>query len=373
MAGMSMVIPFLPFYIRELGITAQAEVERWSGYIFAGPFIVSFFITPVWGVLGDRFGKKKMVLRAVLGLAVSQVLIGFSGDVYQLFLFRMFQGFASGFIPASLALVSASSPKEKSGYAIGVLQTSIAAGGIIGPLMGGVIADFTSHRVVFFITAVLCLISSIFVMYYVKEPERIKSGNISPGVMENLKFSVKHDVLAVALISIMIAQMSISITQPGFALFIETLTENKAYLSTISGLLFGITGIAMAAASPWWGKKNDRKNSSKYLNIAMIGGIAALCAHSFIYSYYLLFPVRILLGICTGGMVPAFYSIINKNIPDDRKSGLMGIASSSTILGNMLGPLMYSSLVSFIGLRYVFSAAGILLFANLLFIRYKHL
>ena len=108
MVGMSMVVPFLPLYIRDLGVTEQVEVERWSGLAFAGPFILSFFLTPLWGMMGDRYGKKAMVLRAIVGLSLSQFLIGMSQDVYQLILFRMFQGAASGFIPASLALVSSS-------------------------------------------------------------------------------------------------------------------------------------------------------------------------------------------------------------------------------------------------------------------------
>ena len=132
MVGMSLVVPFLPFYVRDLGITDPDEVAWWSGLAFSGPFIVSFFLIPVWGYLGDRYGRKLMVIRAIFGLAISQALIGLSQNVEMLFFFRMLQGVMSGFIAAALALVSVNTPREKAGYAIGLLQTATASGNIIG-------------------------------------------------------------------------------------------------------------------------------------------------------------------------------------------------------------------------------------------------
>lgn len=371
MVGMSMVVPFLPLYIRDLGVSEQSSVERWSGLAFAGPFILSFFITPVWGMLGDKYGKKPMVVRAVIGLAVSQFLVGISQNVYQLFIFRMFQGAASGFIPASLALVSASSPKEKSGYNIGLLQMAISAGTIIGPLIGGIIADITSHRIVFFITGSVCLLSGILVIFFVKENKTSSEKGIS--VFNNLKFAFNSKTLSIILISIAVTQMSLAITQPGFTLFIESLIENKSYLSTISGVLYGVTGIATAISSPLWGKVNDRKGVTRNLFVAMSAAVLALILHSFSYSYIMLIPLRILLGICIGGMIPVFYSVISNNSPDERKGGIMGVASSFTILGNMTGPLMYSFIAPFIGLRYVFLFAGFMLLGNIIYINFNRL
>lgn len=370
MAGMSMVVPFLPFYIRELGVTAQSEVEKWSGLVFAGPFMLSFLLTPYWGSLGDRYGKKVMVIRAIFGLSLSQFLIGISSNVYELFIFRLFQGAASGFIAAALALVSSSTPQEKSGYSIGLLQTSISAGTIIGPLIGGLTADITSHRAVFFITAVLCFISGLAIIFYVKEPEKIKQEK-RINVFDNMRFVFSDQILPIALISIILIQISISITQPAFALFVESITEEKTYLSTIAGAVYGVTGIATAISSPYWGKRNDRKGYSKNLYIALAGASVSLILHSFINSNYELLPLRVILGLCIGGMVPTFYTMINKNIPEERKSGIMGIASSSTLFGNLTGPLIYSSIVFFTGVKYVFLFSGIIIIVNILFLKFN--
>ncbi|MCX6162765.1 MAG: MFS transporter [Ignavibacteriae bacterium] len=373
MVGMSMVVPFLPFYIRDLGVTDQRELEKWSGLIFAGPFVLSFFLTPVWGALGDKYGKKKMVVRAIIGLALSQFLIGISGNVYELLIFRLVQGAASGFIASSLALVSSGSPEEKSGYSIGLLQTSISSGTILGPMLGGFFSDMTSHRAVFFITASLCLVSAVFTIFFVTEPEKQIHHKNVPSVADNIKYSFSNFTLSRALISIAVVQMSIAVTQPIFALFIESMTENKQYLSTIAGSLFGITGVATAISSPWWGKRNDKKSLNKNLFFAMSGASAALILHVVISGAVFLFPVRLLLGFCIGGIIPAFYTLINKNVSPERKSGVMGIASSFTILGNMLGPLFCSLLTYFMDIRYVFLIAGIMLLINTAFIKMKKL
>ncbi|HAY34476.1 MAG TPA: MFS transporter, partial [Ignavibacteria bacterium] len=370
MAGMSMVIPFLPFYIRELGITDIHDLEFWSGIVFSGPFILSFILTPVWGMLGDRFGKKTMVLRAIFGLAVSQLLIGFSADVYQLFIFRMIQGGISGFIASSLALVSSGTPKEKSGYAIGILQTSISSGTVIGPFIGGIISDMTSYRTVFFITSSMCFISGMLVMLNVKEPPKREATKLYT-LKENYGYVFSKSFLLMSMLSILFLQISITVSQPIFALFVESITTGTAYLSTLTGAIFATLGVFSVISSPWWGKRNDTKSFRKNIIIAVSGAGVAYCLHSFVFNPLMLFPVRALLGLFVGGIIPVLYANINKNIDDSRKSGVMGIASGFTLLGNLLGPLICTALLLKIEIRYIFLIAGIMMFVNALMIYFK--
>ncbi len=165
MVGMNLVVPFLPFFIRELGVTDPDELARWSGLVFSGPFVLSFIATPIWGALGDRYGRKNMVVRAIFGLAVSQLLVGFSQDVIQLFIFRIVQGAISGFIASSLALVSTNTPREKVGYALGLMQSASAGGMVLGPFVGGLLADLIGYREIFFVTASLCTIGGVVVVF----------------------------------------------------------------------------------------------------------------------------------------------------------------------------------------------------------------
>lgn len=363
MVGMSMVIPFLPFYIRELGISDQSELEKWSGIVFSGPFILSFLLTPVWGALGDRFGKKSMVLRAIFGLALSQFLIGLSANVEQLFMFRMLQGAISGFIAASLGLVSASTPKEHSGYAIGILQTSISSGTVIGPFIGGFFSDMTSYRTVFFITSALCLVSGILVTLIVKEPPKIPGKQLHT-VADNYRYIISRKGLMTAMISITFLQISITVAQPVFALFVESITKNIEYISTLTGAIFGTLGIFSVISSPWWGRRNDSKSFKKNIIIAIAGAGISYTLHTFVTNPYLLFPVRAMLGFFIGGIVPVIYAYINKCISDDRKSGVMGFASSFTLLGNLIGPLLCTMLLYAVSIKHIFLIAGIMMFIN---------
>ena len=364
-----MVIPFLPFYLRELGVTNQSELETWSGLIFAAPFITAFIATPLWGALSDKLGKKPMVIRAIFGLAVVQVLVGISSSAVEVFIYRLIQGVVSGFIASALALVSAGTPKEKSGYAIGLLQTSTSVGTIIGPVLGGVLADFIAFNRIFFVTAALCTISGILLIIYVKEPETKNNINGKNSLAENINFSFTNPVIKVSLIAIVLVQISVSVTQPVFALFIETFEKASQYLSTITGTAFGVLGISTAFASPFWGKFNDKHGNYKSLIYLILFASLFVSLHTFITGTYQIYPLRILLGLCIGGIVPSLYSLINSRITESNTGGVMGIASSFTVLGNMLGPLLCTLITFQINLKYVFLFSGLILLINLLLIK----
>ena len=369
MIGMSMVVPFLPFYLRDLGVTDKANLEMWSGLVFAAPFITAFIATPLWGMLSDKFGKRPMVIRAIFGLAVSQVLVGISVSAFQVFLFRMVQGAISGFIASALALVSAGTPKEKSGYAIGILQTATSVGVIIGPVLGGILADFIAYNKVFFIVAALCSVSGILIVIYVREPELKNNGNRNNSVIDNIKFSFSDSAIKISLLAILLVQISVSVTQPIFALFIETFEKDSPYLSTITGIAFGILGISSALASPFWGRYNDKKGNYTSILYLIIFASTAVILHTFISGIYQLFPLRIIQGFCIGGIVPALYALINSRVPENKTGGVMGIASGFTLMGNMLGPLICTLITFEINIKYVFLFSGLILLINLITIR----
>src|SRR4030095_9400706 len=359
MIGMSMVIPFLPLFVKDLGVTELSEVKRWSGLVVSGVFITAFIATPVWGWLGDRVGRKKMVLRAIFGLALSQFLIGLSQDVVQLFIFRMVQGALSGFIAAALTLVSANTPKEKSGYAIGFLSSSTAAGNLLGPFIGGLLADTFGYRNVFFITSALCTISGILVFAFVKELNR--TPKTSGHILENYKFSFNNTSLKFAMLLLIISAASISMIQPLFALFIERKIPGSQYLATITGSIFGVVGLFQVISSSLWGKLNDKKEIRVNLTFALVGAGIGYALHIITVGVLELIPIRALLGLCLGGVLPSIYSFINKYTPDHRKGGVMGIASSFTMFGNLIGPISSGFIASVTSIDFVFVLSGVIL------------
>lgn len=174
MMGMNACVPFLPLYIRELGVVGESAQRFWSGLVFAGPYFLSIIFVPIWGNLGDRYGKKLMIIRAIFGLALAMFLMGFAKNVWQLFLLRVFQGASSGFIAANLGFAVANTPEDKKGSAVGFLQSSQSAGALTGPLLGGFISDIFGFREVFFVVAALCLVSAILIIFFCKRNKQNK-------------------------------------------------------------------------------------------------------------------------------------------------------------------------------------------------------
>lgn len=360
MAGMSAVVPFLPLFIRELGVTSINETATWSGFVFAGPFVVSFFITPLWGVLGDKYGRKLMTLRAIYGLAISQVLIGFSQNVEQLFIFRILQGLLSGFYPAALALTAATTPKEKTGYALGMIQSASLAGNIIGPLIGGVLSDFLGYRNVFFVVGTLVLVTGICITFLINEPPRESQESKNYSFFDNLKFIFSSKYLWIVGVLIFMSAFGEALLRPIFVLYIESFHIEMKFLPTVTGALYSIVGIFSTLSSALFGKRIDKIGIKKTLSFGALTTGGMYLIHFFVESIPFLIPIRIFLGLGYGIIIPVLFTALSKDIPDVRKGGIMGIGSSFQILGNMLGPITSGTLVIMFGLRPMFLFAGVI-------------
>jgi DHA1 family multidrug resistance protein-like MFS transporter len=369
MVGMNLVVPFLPFFIRQLGVSDPGELARWSGLVFAGPFFLSFLATPLWGTLGDRYGRKAMVVRAIFGLALSQALIGLSQDVYQLLLFRIVQGAISGFIAASLALVSTTTPRTHTGYALGFMQSATAGGAVLGPFVGGLLADLIGYREIFFVTASLCTIGGFVVLFNVKETTQPEGDGRKVSVLDNVKLMFSDRRLRIIALTLMVAQMSILMIEPVFALFIESFTTDTKYISTLAGSIFSVSGLFMVISSPWWGKRNDRSGYKRNLTVglAVVGVVYA--GHMIVTNLVQLALLRAFLGFARGSILPALYSMTSLFAPADRRGGMMAIASSMTILGNMVGPVIGGLVAGNFGINATFAVNSCLLLLTSLMVR----
>ena len=360
MLGMSMVVPFLPLYIRELGVTDHQQIAKWSGFVFSGPFLFSFLLVPVWGFLGDRYGKKLMVIRALFGLAIAQILIGLSQNVYHLLIGRLVQGMVSGFVPASMALVASTTPKEKTGYALGLLQTATSGGTVLGPFVGGFLADHIGIRPIFFITATLCFLSALLVIIKVTEYKSQIATN-EGSLKDNYIFVYRSSQLRLIILMVVCVQISIAFNQPLFALYAETLHIDKRFVASIAGLLYGIMGVFTMIGSPLWGKYNETHLINRSFAVASFIASLSYCLHYFVYNPYLLGVVRAILGLSLGGLLPVIYTLISINSPIEKRGGIMGIASSAQVLGNLLGPTLSGLFASQFGIRMVFLVSSFLL------------
>jgi DHA1 family multidrug resistance protein-like MFS transporter len=361
--GMALVLPFLPFYIRELGVKELEEVKRWSGLIYAAPFLLATFTGPLWGWLGDRYGRRIMLIRAIFGFAATSFLMAFARDVHELFLLRLIQGGVAGFIAASLAIVATTTPREHLGYAMGVLQTSLTTGGIIGPFGGGFLADQIGYRNIFFLTGGLAFLAGILVILLVREAERPKEESKSPGLFSNYHFVFTSSTLSVIFVSSMIVQLAIMAVQPILSLFVEMLWPTAENLATMAGAVFAITGFSSLLTSPYWGKRGGHIGYKKSLAFALLGTGISYAPLGLVTQVYQLLILRFVQGLFVGGLLPALYTLTSLNTPEERRGGIMGITRSGLLLGNVIGPISGGFLAASLGMRPLFFFTAVLLIA----------
>jgi DHA1 family multidrug resistance protein-like MFS transporter len=356
--GLSMVIPFLPFYLRELGITEKQAVKLWSGLLFSAPFIVAAFLQPFWGILGDRYGRKPMVVRAMVGLALANVLMGFARTAPQLLALRFFQGSLSGFVAPSLALLASCTPEQKTGQALGTLQSALVTGMIVGPLLGGLLAHFMGYRPIFFWTGFFCLVAALVVIGFVKEnfikQEAAKDSRLGSRLLQNFRYVLGSPDLRSILFLLIIVQFSVMIVAPFLSLYVEFLKASPDYVALMTGMVFGITGVTNAATAPFWGNRADRIGYWKILRYSLTGMTLFFLPQAFVTNSYQLLILRAGLGVFLGGVLPTINTIVQRFTAEKDRGGIYGIFQSGLLIGNMAGPLVGGVLAAYLGLRSIF-------------------
>jgi MFS family permease len=258
----------------------------------------------------------------------------------------------SGFIPAAIALVSQAAPRSDLGYALGTLSSAQAAGVVVGPLLGGVLADVVGFRNLFFVTAAIEAACGIAVLRLVREKRH--AGHADHGsVRANARYALRGPI-AVAILSLFLTQLSIVLVQPFFALFVESLGVERARLSSATGLLFGVTGLATLVAAPRWGRISDRIGRRRALLFAFACGSVVFALQAAVRNVEQLFVLRALQGVFAAAMLPALYATIAAHSPDARRAGIVAFGSSATLMGGLAGPICGGFLAAHIGMRAVF-------------------
>jgi DHA1 family multidrug resistance protein-like MFS transporter len=366
---MSQILPFLPLYIEQLGVSGHQSLSIWSGLVFSGTFLVSALVSPLWGSLADRKGRKLMLLRASLGMAVVIALQGMATNVYQLFALRALMGLTSGYIPNAMALVASQVPRDKSGWALGTLSTGPVTGVIVGPLLGGLMADHLGLRVVFFVTAVLMFVSFLITLFLIKERHiEVKKADRLSGkaVFQSLPYPALIVTLFVSTLMIQLANSSIS---PILTLFIKDLSGDSGNLAFISGMIAAVPGVAALISAPRLGRLGDRIGTARIL-LAALGLTTVLFAiMAWVETPLQLGILRFLLGFADGALMPAVQTLLLKYSSDQVTGRIFGYNQSFMYLGNVVGPLIGSGVSALMGFRWVFVVTAVLVLINCLQLR----
>ncbi len=364
MAGFSSVMPFLPLYIKELGITSVSENGVWNGLLFSVTFLAVAVMSPVWGSLCDKYGRKPMLLRALFGMAAMLSLMGLASNVWHLLVLRAAQGLLGGFIPVANTIMATSAPRKRIGFAMGTLQTAMASGSIIGPLIGGALADAVGIRPVFYLTAALVAAAGITAFFLVHEEFVPAPKSPGEGFLDGMRETFALGQLRVIFILLFVAQFSSMIIEPIVTLYISTLPSvSPENLATQAGLIFAAAGFASLIAAPIWGRLGDRTGHYKRIvGLALLGASLVYFPQGLVRSPQELLILRFLLGIFNAATAPAVFAIIAAVVPPNRQGGAFGLTATPIMLGNVIGPLAGGALQAVFGFRSIFFVTGTLLF-----------
>lgn len=362
-AAFSLVMPFLPLYVELLGVTGHSALNMWSGLVFSITFLFSAMASPFWGGLADRKGRKIMLLRSALGMAIVMALMGFAQNIWQFLVLRALLGLLGGFIPNANALIATQMPRNRSGWAMGTLSTGGVAGALLGPLAGGLLADVYGLRMVFFITASVLFICFLLTLFCIRE-------NFTPVAKKEMLHakevlaSLKSPRLVLSLfVTTMIIQVATGSIAPILTLYVRELAGNVGNIAFISGMIASVPGVAALMSAPRLGRLGDRIGPEKILVAALLISVFLLVPMAFVQTPWQLGLLRFLLGAADGALLPAVQTLLVYNTTQQIAGRVFSYNQSFRDIGNVTGPLLGAAVSANYSFRAVFCVtAGIVLF-----------
>ncbi|MGE9751451.1 multidrug efflux MFS transporter [Bacillus inaquosorum] len=364
-ASTTMIVPFLSLYIETLSTFSNGFVQRWSGYVFGITFLMAFLVSPFWGRFGDKRGYKKILMATGTGIALSILFMGFVTSVYQLFFLRMAMGLVTGFIPTSLAMISAQTPKSSAGKTLGTLQMGQVSGSLFGPLLGGMLADRFGFTYTFFITSFVIFLSVLLVLFGVKEqPLAEKAAKRTSYSRKEVLFYIFHQpALWVMMLLTMLIQTGNFSIQPLLALYVNEL-HGPVNLAFFSGMAFSATGLGSLLLARKWGDLGDRYGHRRILIGLLLAASIFFIPQALASSLSVLLVFRFLFGMAMGGLLPCITAAIRVQAPGSIQGEVLGYNVSFRFLGNVLGPLLGGIISSHFTISAAFYVTAFLFFAG---------
>lgn len=367
--GFSFVFPFFPLYIQELGVTDPRRAALWAGVAAGVGGITMFFSGPVWGALGDRFGRKKNVLRGAYGGALVMVVTGLVTNVYQLVGARLLMGLLTGAVPAMMGLMASMAPRHRLGTAIGVLQGMMNLGNTVGPLLGAMLVHGVGYRGAFFVAGGVLALMGAAVTFGIDEHFTPPPKGERQGVFQNIRSLLVLPGVPVVLFLLFLIQFVPNVMFPVLPLFLGALAPaSKASLSGSAFALLGVTG-ALAAYSS--GPLGTRVGNLRLLMLAslvsILGFVGLVLAQRPVHAL----AAIVLVGLCQGTMAAQTAALMGQVVPKERMGTAYGLLQSANSLGFGFGPLVGGLVASVAGLRPVFAVNAALALAFALLVRWK--
>jgi MFS transporter, DHA1 family, multidrug resistance protein len=369
----SMLTPIMPLFLPELGVHSAGAIDIWAGILSGITSFVAAFASPVWGRVADRHGRKLMLLRSSLAIGFFTILMGLSFNVWEFFAARTLMGVFAGFSSAAIALVASQVPEGRLGYSLGWLSTGQLVGSLVGPIIGGGLADLTgSYRIPFYLTSLTIFAALGFVWFGVHEEfVRPQSSKANRSVMAGLIALARSPTLLALFFVLLMAQFGVRTVQPIVTLYVKEMVGDLPNIATLAGIAFSITGVANVISAPFLGNRSDRIGYRRVLLIALLGSTLTTLPQAFTHNYFVFTAERFAVGLFVGGLLPTANALVGRLVPRSDRGTIYGMTSSAMFMGNSLGPLLGGFLAAGLGLSWVFLMTGAVLGLNLIWVYYK--
>jgi len=361
--GFSLRAPFLPFFIEDLGAQSFEAQALWSGVINAGGAAVMAISAPLWGIASDRFGRRPMVLRSMVAGAFTIGLMSLATSPWHLLILRFFEGAFTGTVTASTTLVASTTPRERMGFGLGMMQMAVFSGASVGPLFGGILADQIGYRPTFVVAGSCLFISAIIVLTQVREnfTRPVRAAGPEDVSREKLSTLLLGSAMLAMIAVLFVLRIASSAIQPIMPLYVQQLSPDTGSVATLAGLTLGIAGLTSAIAAVTLGRLADRIGQRPVLLVSAIGVGLLYLPQTFAQTTTQLIVLQGLFGIAAGGVLPSANAIVANLTPAERRGAVYGFTAAATSVGGFLGPLGGSSLAAAVDIRYVFLVSGLLM------------
>ena len=368
----SIVQPVMPLFLPDLGVASDAAVDMWAGVLAAATSFVAIFTAPFWGNLSDRYGRKLMVLRSTLGIAVFTGLMGLAMSPWHMLALRAGMGALAGFSSASVVMVATQVPQRRLGHSLGWMSAGQMVGSLVGPLIGGIIADATgSYRLPFFVAGAIGLSAFFMAMMVPERFTKPAESSRKAGLIASLAALLRSGGLLPVIMVMTMGQFATQAVGPVVTLYVRDMLGPRPDIATLGGLAFAATGLAGVLAVTFLGKRGDTLGYRKVLMLSLAGAALFSAPQALPLGYWAFVIERFGLGLFVAGVLPAANALVGRLANPAQRGLVYGMTSSAYFVGNTLGPLMGGAVAATFGIHWVFAVTATLLTVNLVWVYLK--
>ena len=362
--AMTLLLPFLPLYVQSLGVADPAAIVQWSGIAYGATFLTAGLAAPVWGRLADIYGRKPILIRASLGMAVCMSLTGMAQDIWQLVGLRLLTGLLGGYASGAVVLVATQTPKGRSAWALGVLSTGAMAGTLLGPLVGGALPGLIGLRSTFFLAGAVIFVAFLATIFLIREDRPARS-HTGPRPAAWSMVPDRRPVYAMLLTAmlLMLANMSV---EPIITVYVQTLVPAPRVV-LVSGLAMAMGAFGSILAAPRLGRLADRIGTAPVIIGCLTACGVLLVPQAFVTSAWQLLLLRFLMGVSLSGLLPSISATIRHSVPDRAAGAILGYSTSAQYAGQVIGPALGGFVGGHFGMRAVFLATTVVMFGGAAF------